>query len=164
MTNGRGFFTARYFVPFLRIGNPAAASAPGKFAVISSQMGSSTRSGTSAPIIARQRRRPPILRGHWRWNWPRRHRRRRLAPGMGSDRYGWNRAAITPQAGEGLLARFDALTMDSSGIFETWDGEVMPFNDPLLLASVRDHPSRLFPGAFCGRMISVLGGCDHGRE
>ena len=52
MTNVAGvFFTARYFVPFLRTGKPGrAASAPGKFAVISSQMGSSTRSGTSAPV------------------------------------------------------------------------------------------------------------------
>ena len=52
MTNVAGvFFTARYFVPFLRTGKPGrTANSPGKFAVISSQMGSSTRAGTNAPI------------------------------------------------------------------------------------------------------------------
>ena len=131
MTNVAGvFFTARYFLPLLRTGKPSRASnTPGKFAVISSQMGSSTRAGTSAPIyraskaaatnlarsLALELAPDGIAVGAWH-------------PGWVQTDMGGAEAAITSQASaKGLLARFDALTMSSSGIFETWDGEEIPF-------------------------------------
>ena len=151
MTNVAGSFLPRAIsCPSCGPANPAALPAPGKFAVISSQMGSSTRSGTSAPILSRFKGGGHQSgRGHWRWNWP--LSASPSAPGtrgMGSDRYGRNRGRHPPgrPAPKGCWPA-DALTMDSSGIFETRDGEVMPFNDPLRAwQSVRDHASRLFPG------------------
>lgn len=131
MTNVAGvFFTARHFVPHLR----AAASNGGtnnvaKLAVISSQMGSSTRAGISAPIyraskaaatnlarsLSMELAADNIAVGAWH-------------PGWVQTDMGGSEAAITPQtSAAGLLSRFDALSMQTSGVFEDYAGTPHPF-------------------------------------
>jgi NAD(P)-dependent dehydrogenase (short-subunit alcohol dehydrogenase family) len=131
MTNVAGvFFTARHFVPHLR----AAASNGGtnnvaKLAVISSQMGSSTRAGISAPIyraskaaatnlarsLSMELAAESIAVGAWH-------------PGWVQTDMGGSEAAITPQtSAAGLLSRFDALSMQTSGVFEDYAGTPHPF-------------------------------------
>ena len=131
MTNVAGvFFTARHFVPHLR----AAASNGGtnnvaKLAVISSQMGSSTRAGISAPIyraskaaatnlarsLSMELAADNIAVGAWH-------------PGWVQTDMGGSEAAITPQtSAAGLLSRFDALRMQTSGVFEDYAGTPHPF-------------------------------------
>ena len=49
MTNVGGvFFTARHFLPHLLAGSEERGDAPGRLAIVSSQMGSSTRAGGNA--------------------------------------------------------------------------------------------------------------------
>ena len=49
-------------------------------------------------------------------------------PGWVQTDMGGAGADITPQqAAEGLVARFDALSVDTTGCFETWDGRAHPF-------------------------------------
>jgi NAD(P)-dependent dehydrogenase (short-subunit alcohol dehydrogenase family) len=131
MTNVAGvFFTARHFVPHLR----AAASNGGtnnvaKLAVISSQMGSSTRAGISAPIyraskaaatnlarsLSMELAADNIAVGAWH-------------PGWVQTDMGGSEAAITPQtSAAGLLSRFDALSMQTTGVFEDYAGTPHPF-------------------------------------
>ena len=131
MTNVAGvFFTARHFVPHLR----AAASNGGtnnvaKLAVISSQMGSSTRAGISAPIyraskaaatnlarsLSMELAADNIAVGAWH-------------PGWVQTDMGGSEAAITPQTSvAGLLLRFDALSMQTTGVFEDYAGTPHPF-------------------------------------
>ena len=131
MTNVAGvFFTARHFVPHLR----AAASNGGtnnvaKLAVISSQMGSSTRAGISAPIyraskaaatnlarsLSMELAADNIAVGAWH-------------PGWVQTDMGGSEAAITPQtSAAGLLLRFDALSMQTTGVFEDYAGTPHPF-------------------------------------
>lgn len=131
MTNVAGvFFTARHFVTHLR----AAASNGGtnnvaKLAVISSQMGSSTRAGISAPIyraskaaatnlarsLSMELAADNIAVGAWH-------------PGWVQTDMGGSEAAITPQtSAAGLLSRFDALSMQTTGVFEDYVGTPHPF-------------------------------------
>ena len=131
MTNVAGvFFTARHFLPHLR----AAASNGGtnnvaKLAVISSQMGSSTRAGISAPIYRASKAAATNLA---------RSLSLELAPdniAVGAWHPGWvqtdmggSEAAITPHtSAAGLLSRFDALSMQTSGVFEDYAGTPHPF-------------------------------------
>ena len=98
MTNVAGvFFTARHFLPRLHDGAESAGNMPPRIAVISSQMGSSTRAGTSAP------------------GW------------VQTDMGGAEAAITATESAEGLLRRFDMLTMKTSGLFETYQGEPIPF-------------------------------------
>ena len=49
-------------------------------------------------------------------------------PGWVQTDMGGADAAITAeQSAEGLLRRFDALTMATTGLFETYEGEPIPF-------------------------------------
>ena len=131
MTNVAGvFFTARHFLPHLR-----AAASNGrtnnvaKLAVISSQMGSSTRAGISAPIYRASKAAATNLA---------RSLSLELAPdniAVGAWHPGWvqtdmggSEAAITPHtSAAGLLSRFDALSMRTSGVFEDYVGTPHPF-------------------------------------
>ena len=100
-----------------------------KIAIISSQMGSSTRAKGQS-YIYRASKAAAVNLG------------RNLAVDLQKDGIavgiyhpGWVRtdmgtsaAAITPEeSAAGLLARFDALSLATSGCFEMWNGDAMPF-------------------------------------
>ncbi|MEL7098914.1 MAG: SDR family NAD(P)-dependent oxidoreductase [Pseudomonadota bacterium] len=115
------FLTVQSLLPNLR-------AARGKVAIISSQMGSSTRAkGTS--IIYRTSKAAVLNLGF------------NLAEALKSDGVavgiyhpGWVRTDMggdaadigTEESASGLIARFDALSLESTGCFETWDGRAHP--------------------------------------
>jgi NAD(P)-dependent dehydrogenase (short-subunit alcohol dehydrogenase family) len=123
-TNVTGvYLTAMAFLPHLKKSNTP------KLAIISSQMGSSTRAGGQA-YIYRASKAAALNLG------------RNLAvdlktqdipvgiyhPGWVRTDMGSSAAAIGPDdSADGLLKRFDALHMDTTGCFEMWNGEAMPF-------------------------------------
>jgi len=131
MTNIAGvFFTARHFLANLQAGAESrAAGIIPRIAVMSSQMGSTERAGTNAPIyratkaaatnlarsMALELAEHGIAVGAWH-------------PGWVQTDMGGAGAAITAEvSAAGLLQRFDALTMATSGVFETYEGEPLPF-------------------------------------
>ena len=131
MTNIAGvFFTARHFLANLQAGaDSRAAGIIPRIAVISSQMGSSERAGTNAPIYRATKAAATNLA---------RSMALELAgdgiavgayhPGWVQTDMGGAGAAITAEvSAAGLLQRFDALTMETSGVFETYEGEKLPF-------------------------------------
>jgi NAD(P)-dependent dehydrogenase (short-subunit alcohol dehydrogenase family) len=123
-TNVTGvYLTAMAFLPHLK------RSAAPKIAIISSQMGSSERAGGQS-YIYRASKAAALNLG------------RNLAvdlkpqgipvgiyhPGWVRTDMGTSAASIgTEESAAGLLQRFDALSLDSTGCFETWNGDAMPF-------------------------------------
>ena len=129
MTNIAGvFFTARHFLPHLKDGTTPRGSLP-RIAVISSQMGSSTRAGTTAPIyratkaaatnlaqsMALELADDGIAVGAYHPGW------------VQTDMGGAEAAITAEQSAAGLLQRFAALDMATSCVFETYEGEPLPF-------------------------------------
>ena len=124
MTNIAGvFLTARSFLPHLLDGTP------GKIAVISSIMGSQELAGSNAPIYRASKAAATNLA---------RSMAVELAPqavAVGAFHPGWVRtdmggpqASVSPSdSAAGLLQRFDALTLDKTGIFEDFQGNSLPF-------------------------------------
>ncbi len=122
-TNVTGVFqTIETLLPNLRAAN-------GKIAIISSQMGSSERAGGNA-FIYRASKAAVLNLG------------RNLAvalkddgipvgiyhPGWVQTDMGGAEAAVTPQdSAKGLIERFDDLSIATTGCFEMWNGEAMPY-------------------------------------
>ncbi len=115
------FFTVRAFLPALK------RSVRPRVAVISSQMGVSARAKGSAYIYRASKAAATNLAMNLAVE---------LAPvAVGSYHPGWVRtdmggsgADIAPgESAAGLLARFDALGPDHTGVVEDWRGEPLPF-------------------------------------
>jgi NAD(P)-dependent dehydrogenase (short-subunit alcohol dehydrogenase family) len=117
------FLTVQTLLPSL------ARSAAPKIAIIASQMGSSTRN-TGGSYIYRASKAAAINLG--------RNLARDLAPrgiAVGLYHPGWVRTEMggetaeigTDEAVAGLVARFDALDLATTGPFETWDGRAHAF-------------------------------------
>ena len=108
--------------------NLARSKAP-KIAIISSQMGSSERAKGNA-LIYRASKAAALNLGR---NLAVDLADRNVAvgiyhPGWVQTDMGGSDASITPQdSATGLLARFEALSMDTTGCFEMWNGDAMPF-------------------------------------
>ncbi|MCR9108483.1 SDR family oxidoreductase [Marivita sp. XM-24bin2] len=123
-TNVTGvYLTAMAFLPHLK-----RSTAP-KLAIISSQMGSSTRANGQS-YIYRASKSAALNLG------------RNLAVDLkphgipvGIYHPGWVRTDMgtdaadvgTDESARGLLARFDVLSLDTTGCFEMWNGDPMPF-------------------------------------
>jgi len=124
MTNIAGvFFTARSFLPNL------LAGATRKIAVISSVMGSQQLADSNAPIYRASKAAATNLA---------RCLAVELAPqgvAVGAYHPGWVRtdmggpqASVSPSdSAAGLLNRFDALSLDTTGIYEDFQGNHLPF-------------------------------------
>jgi NAD(P)-dependent dehydrogenase (short-subunit alcohol dehydrogenase family) len=124
MTNIAGvFLTARSFLPHL------LDRTPGKIAVISSIMGSQELASSNAPIYRASKAAATNLA---------RSMAVELTPqavAVGAFHPGWVRtdmggpqASVSPSdSAAGLLQRFDALTLDKTGIFEDFQGNSLPF-------------------------------------
>ncbi|MEM9432703.1 MAG: SDR family oxidoreductase [Pseudomonadota bacterium] len=123
-TNVTGvFLTIQALLPNLR------AEGLGKIAIVSSQMGSSTRANGQSYIyraskaaalnlgrnLATDLRADGIAVGIYHPGWVR------------TDMGGQMADISTEQAAEGLIQRFDALSLATTGCFEMWNGEEMPF-------------------------------------
>ncbi|MFL2844801.1 MAG: SDR family oxidoreductase [Candidatus Puniceispirillaceae bacterium] len=133
MTNIAGvFFTARSFLPHLVEKNDESegqSGTNGKIAVISSIMGSQERAGGNAPIYRASKAAATNLA---------RCLAIELAPrgiAVGAYHPGWVRtdmggpsANVSPQeSAAGLLSRFDQLSIANTGIYESYNGEKLPF-------------------------------------
>jgi len=124
MTNIAGvFWTARSFLPHLLDGKA------GKIAVISSVMGSQKLADSNAPIYRASKAAATNLA---------RTMAVELAPkgiAVGAYHPGWVRtdmggpqASVSPHdSAAGLLARFDALSLETTGIYEDFEGNQLPF-------------------------------------
>ena len=124
MTNIAGvFLTAQSFLSNILKGTP------GKIAIISSRMGSQEMSGSNAPIYRASKAAATNLA---------RSLAKELAPvgvAVGAYHPGWVRtdmggakADVSPsESALGLLDRFDALTLTSTGTFEDYHGNKLPF-------------------------------------
>jgi NAD(P)-dependent dehydrogenase (short-subunit alcohol dehydrogenase family) len=117
------FLTVQALLP-----NLGRATAP-KIAIISSQMGSSTRA-PGGSYIYRASKAAALNLGR---NLAADLKPRGIAvgiyhPGWVQTDMGGGAAAITTkEAVAGLVARFEALDLDTSGCFETWDGRAHPY-------------------------------------
>lgn len=120
--------TGVYLTAMAFLRNLALSDAP-KIAIISSQMGSSTRAGGNA-FIYRASKAAALNLGR---NLAVDLAQRNIAvgiyhPGWVRTDMGGDQASIdTESAATGLLQRFEALSMDTTGCFEMWNGETMPF-------------------------------------
>ena len=124
MTNIAGvFFTARSFLPHILEGTP------GKIAIISSIMGSQELADSNAPIYRASKAAATNLA---------RSMAVELAPqgvAVGAYHPGWVRtdmggsqASTSPQdSAIGLLTRFDVLSLATTGIYEDFQGNKLPF-------------------------------------
>ena len=124
MTNIAGvFFTARSFLPHILEG------VPGKIAIISSIMGSQKLADSNAPIYRASKAAATNLA---------RTMAVELAPqgvAVGAFHPGWVRtdmggpkASISVQdSAAGLLNRFNALTLTTTGVYEDFHGNLLPF-------------------------------------
>lgn len=124
MTNVAGvFFTVRAALPALRRGVRP------RVAVISSGMGSSARAKGGSYIYRASKAAATNLAANLALDL------RAEGIAVGAYHPGWVRTdmgtgAADIAAGEsaaGLLARMEALTLDRTGVFETWDGTPLPF-------------------------------------
>lgn len=123
-TNVTGvFLTVQALLPHLQ------ASAAPKLAIIGSQMGSDTLApggsyiyrASKAAVLNLGRNLATDLAG--------------LGIAVGIYHPGWARSDMggagadisVEEAASGLIARFDALSMETTGCFETWDGRAHPF-------------------------------------
>ena len=129
MTNVGGvFFTARHFLAHIKAGADSRDE-EGKICIISSQMGSSERSGSSAIMYRASKAAATNLARSMAVELAASH----IAvgayhPGWVQTDMGGSEAAVTPpDSAAGLLRQFDALSMDSTGIFENYRGERLPF-------------------------------------
>ena len=133
MTNIAGvFLTARSFLPHLMeksYRNEKHDETSGKIAIISSIMGSQERAGSTAPIYRASKAAATNLA---------RSLAIELAPrkiAVGAFHPGWVRtdmggpsANVSPQESAlGLLARFDELKLQNTGIYASYTGEKLPF-------------------------------------
>ena len=133
MTNIAGvFFTARSFLPHLIEKNGKSeeqSGTLGKIAVISSIMGSQEHAGSNAPIYRASKAAATNLA---------RCLAIELAPrgiAVGAYHPGWVRtdmggplANVSPQeSAAGLLSRFDQLSIENTGIYESYSGKKLPF-------------------------------------
>jgi NAD(P)-dependent dehydrogenase (short-subunit alcohol dehydrogenase family) len=122
-TNVTGvFLTVQALLPRLR-------AARGKVAIIGSQMGAASKATGGALIyraskaaalnlglnLAAELKPEGIAVGIWHPGWVR------------TDMGGLGAEIDTGTAVRGLAARFDALSTDTTGVFEAWDGTPMPF-------------------------------------
>ena len=133
MTNVAGvFFTARSFLPHLlerKSPNDQPEAMTGKIAVISSIMGSQERANSNAPIYRASKAAATNIA---------RSLAVELAPrgiAVGAYHPGWVRTDMggpsadvsAADSAAGLLARFDALDLATTGIYENYLGEALPF-------------------------------------
>lgn len=124
MTNVAGvFYTARAFVPHVK-------RAPrGRIAIISSRMGSSARAGGTSYAYRASKAAATNIAANLAVEL------KPLGIAVGSYHPGWVQtdmgtaeADIPPEeSARGLVARFDHLSLETTGVFETYDGEPIPF-------------------------------------
>jgi NAD(P)-dependent dehydrogenase (short-subunit alcohol dehydrogenase family) len=123
MTNVAGpFLTVRAFLPKIE-------AAKGKIAIISSVMGSSGRpNGGSYIYCASKAGATNVARNLAKELEPRGIAVGAYHPGWVKTDMGGPRSSLTPEnSARALLARFDALSLDSTGVFEDYKGEPIPF-------------------------------------
>ena len=115
------FLTVQTFLPNLKAAN-------GKIAIISSQMGSSTKANGGSYIY----RASKAAAANLGFNLANDLKSDGVAvgiyhPGWVSTDMGGNAAAVTPEdSAAGLIQRFDALSVETTGCFETYDGTPHP--------------------------------------
>jgi NAD(P)-dependent dehydrogenase (short-subunit alcohol dehydrogenase family) len=123
MTNVAGpFLTVRAFLPRVE-------AARGKIAIISSVMGSSGRAyGGSYAYCASKAAATNIARNLAKELGPRGIAVGAYHPGWVRTDMGGPRASISPEdSATGLLKRFDALSAETTGVFEDYRGDAIPF-------------------------------------